>query len=77
LTAAKQNIRKRGKRRKHQSNTQKERNDSTRPRKNELEATNIRGAVGEARLLKHLEQVIAHGLENKLVLLPLQIKHTI
>lgn len=38
-------------------------------------ATNIWGAVGEARLLKHFEQVIAHDLEDKLVLLPLQIKH--
>lgn len=75
LTAAKRKSRKRGKRRKHQSNTQSERNDSTRPRENELEATNIRGVVGEARLLKHLEQVIARGHEDKLVLLPLQIKH--
>jgi len=38
-------------------------------------AANIQVAVGEARLLKHLEQVVARGLEDKLVLLPLQIKH--
>jgi hypothetical protein len=37
-------------------------------------ATNIQGAAGEARL-KYLEQVIAHGLEDKLVLLPLQIRY--
>jgi hypothetical protein len=38
-------------------------------------ATNIQGAGGEARLLKYLEQVIARGHEDKLVLLPLQIRH--
>ena len=71
----KRKSRKRGKRRKHQSNTQRERNDSTRLRESELEAADNRGAVGEVRLLKHLEHVIAHGFEDKLVLLPFQIRH--